>query len=91
MIRNMQFLGVTAILLCVLSMFLFYGNREAAAQFAFGAGMVSLMLSLVTSLREIVISVHALNLQLADLETGDKGLIPLTIPLTGEGEPPPAL
>lgn len=77
MVRNMQLLGVTAILLCVLSMFLFYEKQDGAARFVFGAGMVSLMTSLVFSLREIQISVHALNVQLSDLEREEKQLPPL--------------
>lgn len=76
MVRNMQFLGVSAILLCVLAMFLFYEKQVAIARFVFGAGMVSLMASLLFSLREILISVHALNLQLADLERDEKILPP---------------
>lgn len=68
LIRNMQAFGVCAILLSVLSMFLLFERAQAAARFAFGAALVSLMLSLVLSLWEIQISVHALNLQLSDLE-----------------------
>lgn len=76
MVRNMQLLGVSAILLCVLAMFLFYENQIVVARFVFGAAMVSLMASLLFSLREILISVHALNLQLADLERDEKTLPP---------------
>jgi hypothetical protein len=83
MIRNMQFLGVFAILLCVLAMFLFYEQQIAVARFVFGAGMVSLMGSLIYSLREIHISVHALNLQLTDLERDEKRLPPLLGENTG--------
>ena len=77
MVRNMQFLGVTAILLCVLAMFLIYEAQTNAAKYVFGTSMVCLMLSLAFSLREIQISVDALNLQLADLERDKKQLPPL--------------
>ncbi len=77
LVRNMQLLGVTAILLCVLAMFLFYERADQPARWVFGAGMVALMTSLVFSLREIQISVNALNLQLSDLERDEKHLPPL--------------
>ena len=88
MIRNMQFLGVTAILLCVLAMFLIYERQGLAARWVFGAGMVSLMASLLFSLREIVVSVNALNLLLADLETGKEQVSPVA---TDSHDPPPAM
>ncbi len=73
LVRSMQLLGVVAILLCVLAMFLLYEKMQAAGAFVFGAGMVSLMASLLFSLREIQISVTALNVLLADLEQGKPG------------------
>jgi hypothetical protein len=68
LIRNMQILGVSAILLSVLSMFLLFERLAQAATFTFGAGLVCLMASLSLSLWEIQISVNALNIQLSDLE-----------------------
>lgn len=77
LVRNMQFLGVTAILLCVLAMFLFYEKWVEAGRIVFGMGMVSLMTSLLLSLREIQISVDALNVQLSDLESDKKQFMPV--------------
>lgn len=73
LVRLMQLLGVVAILLCVLAMFLLYEKLQLAASFVFAGGMVSLMLSLLFSLREIQISVTALNVLLSDLERGTPG------------------
>jgi len=68
LIRNMQALGVCAILLCAVSMFLLFAGFGGAARGAFGASLLSLMASLALSLREIQISVVALNLNLQDIE-----------------------
>ena len=73
LVRGMQMLGVVAILLCVLAMFLLYEKRQVAGSFVFAGGMVALMASLLLSLREIQISVDALNVLLADLEDGKPG------------------
>ncbi|MBC8141837.1 MAG: DUF2721 domain-containing protein [Armatimonadetes bacterium] len=73
LVRAMQLFGVVAILLCVLAMFLLYEKQQVAGSFVFAAGMVSLMMSLLFSLREIQISVTALNVLLSDLEHGTPG------------------
>lgn len=68
LIRNMQSLGVFSIFLAVLTMFLLFAGAKGAASLGFAASLVCLMGSLVLSLREIQLSVHALNLQLSDME-----------------------
>ncbi len=69
LIRNMQGLGVFALFLCVLSMFFIFESRPITARYIFGFGLISLILSLVLSLREIHLSVVALNLELRDIES----------------------
>lgn len=72
LIRNMQFFGVLSFVGCVLSMaFIYWGNVEAGSYF-FAGSMLSLLLSLVISLREIQLSTRALDLELSDMELGDK-------------------
>jgi hypothetical protein len=68
LIRNMQFLGVTSLLLCVISMFFIYENRPETAKNIFGVGLLCLIGSLVISLREIHLSIVALNLEMKDIE-----------------------
>ena len=68
LIRNMQFLGVFSLFLCVLSMYFIFENRPVAAKNIFGAGMISLISSLVISMREIHLSIVALNLEMQDIE-----------------------
>jgi hypothetical protein len=68
LIKNMQILGITSLLLCVLCMFLIYVDRIMVAEWMFGVSLVLLLLSLALSVREIQISVNALDLHLSDME-----------------------
>ena len=68
MIRNMQFFGVSSILLCVVSMFCVYAGWSRVAGVVFGGALLALIGSLLISLREIQLSVVALNVELADVE-----------------------
>jgi hypothetical protein len=68
LIRNMQIYGISSLLLCVACMFMIYVNWQHVAEITFGIALILLILSLALSVREIQISVKALNLQLHDLE-----------------------
>ncbi len=68
LIRNMQILGITSLLLCVVCMFLIYVENIRIAEILFGVALILLMASLALSIREIQISVKALNLHLSDIE-----------------------
>ncbi|MBB6050452.1 DUF2721 domain-containing protein [Armatimonas rosea] len=68
LIRRMQTLGVSAILLCVVAMFCLFENWLRAGAWFFGASLVALSLSLTISLHEIQLSGRALDMQLADME-----------------------
>lgn len=68
MIRTMQILGISSLLLCVLCMFLVYIQKQLFAEFIFGIALVLLIASLGVSIREIQISVKALDLHLNDME-----------------------
>lgn len=66
--RTMQLLGIGSLLLCVLCMFLVYVEMQLAAEIIFGIALLMLILSLAISIREIQISVRALDLHLSDME-----------------------
>lgn len=68
LIRNMQVLGVLSLLLCVLCMFVLFAGYLQLGKVIFGISLLLMMISLGMSMREIQISVNALNLQLSDLE-----------------------
>ena len=66
--KTMQVLGLSSLLLCVICMFLIYVNYHIWAEIIFGIALVLLILSLAISIREIQISVKALDLHLNDME-----------------------
>jgi hypothetical protein len=68
LIRNMQFWGVFSLLLCVISMYFIFENRIDIAKVLFGGAMISLISSLALSMREIHLSVVALNFEMHDIE-----------------------
>lgn len=68
LIRAMQEAGVASLFLCVFCMFLLFAGFIFAGKLVFAVSLLLLMGSLGLSVREIHISVHALNLQLQDIE-----------------------
>ncbi|MFY0601162.1 MAG: DUF2721 domain-containing protein [Cyclobacteriaceae bacterium] len=72
LIRMMQFFGVLSLLLCVLAMFFIYSNMVNFGSLIFGISLVTLIVSLVISLREIQLSTKALEIELSDMELGSK-------------------
>jgi hypothetical protein len=68
LIRNMQILGISSLLLCVISMFLIYISVGLVAKIIFGIALLLLIISLAISIWEINISVKALEVRLSDIE-----------------------
>ena len=68
LIRNMQFLGVGSLFLCVLCMFLLFSGKILPGKIIFAASLLFMLGSLGISLKEILISMQALNLELSDME-----------------------
>jgi hypothetical protein len=66
--RTMQLLGIGSLLLCVLCMFLVYIDLQLPAEIIFGIALLMLIVSLAISMREIQISVKALDLHISDME-----------------------
>ena len=66
--RTMQILGVTSLFLCVVTMFMIYIGLSAVSAYVFGVALVCLIGALGVSIREIQISVRALDLHLHDME-----------------------
>ena len=68
LIRDMQAYGVSSLLLCVVCMLVLFGGWVVVGKWIFAASLVLMAISLAISIREIQISVGALDLQLIDLE-----------------------
>ncbi len=73
LIRNMQAFGVAGLFLCVFCMFVLFAGLKMLGNIIFGTSLIFLLASLAISLREIQLSVDALNLELSDMER-KKGL-----------------
>jgi hypothetical protein len=67
LIRYMQAFGVVSLLIGILCMFLLFLGYTVITNYIFGVSLVSLMISLSFSLREILVSINALNVYLSDL------------------------
>ena len=67
LIRAMQVLGVGSLLLCVVAMFCIYITWQVAGEIIFGLGMISLALSLALCLKEILISIETLHINLESM------------------------
>lgn len=68
LIRNMQVLGVSSFLFCVLTMIALFFALPILGNYLFAISMLLLLSSLGLSLRELYISTRALNLELGDME-----------------------
>jgi hypothetical protein len=70
--RSMQIFGISSLLLCVSTMFLIYIEQHVIAIWVFGAALILLIISLALLIKEIQISVQALEHHLSDLESDNK-------------------
>lgn len=82
LIQYMQSFGVLSFLLCALAMLALFVHGETAGQVLFGTSIVTLAVSLVLSLVEVLISTNALWVVVEDLQRGEPGAAP------DEGRPP---
>ena len=84
LIRNMQFCGVLSLLLCVVCMFFLFRGWSRAGEFVFMASLIGMITSLFISLREIQMSVQALDLHIQNLEEPVPGDQPADTPSSRE-------
>jgi Protein of unknown function (DUF2721) len=68
LIRDMQAFGVSSLLLCVICMFVLFAGYINFGKILFGLSLILMIISLGLSVREIQVSVKALDLHLRDLE-----------------------
>ncbi len=68
LIITMQILAVTGIICCIVTMTLVYAGLQQIADYIFVLAVILIVLSLLTSVTELLISSKALNFELADME-----------------------
>ncbi|QID16698.1 DUF2721 domain-containing protein [Nitrogeniibacter mangrovi] len=73
LIKYMQSFGVVSFLLCALSMLAIYAGRSPLGNGLFGLSIVTLAVSLLLSLGEVVISTQALSVVVEDIERRGPG------------------
>lgn len=71
-IKRMQTLGVLSMMACTISMALLFFGNQLGGQIAFAFSLVVMIASLALSLWEIQMSGTALDLQLRDVERGER-------------------
>jgi hypothetical protein len=64
----MQLLAVIGIICCILAMGLIFYGLQYYGNITFGVSMMLIVLSLVASISELLISTKALNIELEDME-----------------------
>ena len=69
--RSMQILGISSLLLCVVTMFLIYIQQNNIAVWVFGLALILLIASLSFLIIEIQISVKALEHHISDIENNE--------------------
>ena len=72
LIRNMQIFGVLSLLFCVISMFALFAGWVTGGQWSFAIALILMIVSMLISLRELQISVGALDLLLVELEDEER-------------------
>ena len=68
MIRDLQLVGISSLFFCVLTMLLIFENYITAAKIVFTGSLILLLASFTIAAYEIIISTHAMNIQLKDIE-----------------------
>ena len=68
LIKQMQAAGVSSLLVCVVCMFVLFFGEVLFGKVLFALSLVLMIVSLALSVREIQVSVKALDLHLLDLE-----------------------
>lgn len=72
LIRNMQAFGSLSMFGCVLCMFVLFAGYTTLGKYMFGFSLLMMLISLALAIREIQISVKALELELNDLEQDER-------------------
>ncbi|AGX87352.1 DUF2721 domain-containing protein [Candidatus Symbiobacter mobilis] len=72
LVQGMQALGVLSFLICTCSMFCIFINMIHVGEILFGVSVLALMLSLLCSLWEVLISTKALNVVLNDFADNNR-------------------
>lgn len=68
LIRNIQFIAISSLLLSAICMMLIFLGKPNTAAWFFGGGLVMQIIALTMSVAEITLSMNALKIELSDME-----------------------
>lgn len=68
LIKQMQIFGVISLLLCTLSMYLIFLEKNTSGEILFGISLLAMAVSLFLALAEIAISTNAINYELEGIK-----------------------
>ena len=68
LIRNMQACAAASLFLCVLCMFALFGSLEILSKVIFTLSLLLMLVAIGISIKEIAVSVEALNMELSSME-----------------------
>jgi sterol desaturase/sphingolipid hydroxylase (fatty acid hydroxylase superfamily) len=68
LIRNMQLMGIAALIVNVFSIVALYLRYQNTGEMLFFVSLILLILSMIAAIREVFISVDALNIELSSVE-----------------------
>ncbi len=66
-VRNIQIIAISSLLLSAVCMLLIFLEKELAAKWFFGGALMLQIIALTLSVREITLSMNALELELSDI------------------------
>ena len=66
-VRNIQIIAISSLLLSAVCMLLIFLQKELAAKWFFGGALMLQIIALTLSVREITLSMNALELELSDI------------------------
>lgn len=72
LIKLMQTFGIVSFLFCTFSMFALFMEYEFVGKFLFGVSLLTLSISLLFSLYEVIISMDAINIELENIKSRDE-------------------
>lgn len=73
LVRHTQAMGVTSLLCCTGCLFALFLDSQSAARIAFAGALIFMLTSLGVSLREIYLSVRAINIEFDSLLRDSEG------------------
>lgn len=74
LVRNMQIAGVLSMIVCIVSILFLFGGYQTAGIVTFALSLLLMLVSMLISVRELMLSGKALNILLSGMENDARAL-----------------